>query len=422
MRIAVFAYEFPAVSETFVLNQVTGLLDAGHDVSVFAQGPRSDGLVHDDFHRFGLQSRTHYPTIPDRLARRAAKGPALMATMLAQHPGRLLNCLNMWRYGRFSLSGRLLFWAHLLRDEAPFDAILAHFGPVGELAVQLRDAGAIDGPIATVMHGVDVSVHSNTDSTAYDRLFQAGDLFLPISDHWRNKLGRLGCPADKTQVHHMGVDTQRYRFKSRSPANGNPLQLLTVGRLVEKKGIADALTAVAMAVGRGLDIEFTIIGGGPLHDELVQLRDRLGLESSVYFAGWRSQEEIVCAMEEADILLAPSVTTDMGDQEGIPVTIMEAMASGMIVLSTWHSGIPELVEDGVTGLLIDEGDTVALANALVRLSAESGDEWAQFSIKAREKVVREFDIANLNGTLEAILKNMAGAWCRPTRRDRSAAA
>ena len=407
MRIAVFAHEFPAVSETFVLNQVTGLLDAGHDVTVFAQAPRRDGLVHDDFHRYGLQSRTRYLGIPDRLLLRTTKAPAMMARMSTQHPERVLQCLNVAKYGRLSLSGRLLFWSHLLRDEAPFDAILAHFGPVGDLAVQLREAGMIQGPIATVMHGVDVSVHNDADHVPFSRLFQAGDLFLPISNNWRLKLQRLGCPAGKIRTHHMGVDTKRYRFTTRHRTDYGPLRVLSVGRLVEKKGLADALNAVALAVDKGLDIKFTIVGDGPLHSALTHLRDALGLSSRVSFAGWRNQEEIVQVMQQADILLAPSITTSTGDQEGIPVTIMEAMASGMIVLSTWHSGIPELVEDDATGLLVDEGDVTALSQALVRLSRDEGDEWARYGAAARDKVEREFDSAKLNRELEGILADMA---------------
>ncbi len=407
MKIAVFTTEFPALSETFVLNQVTGLLDRGHDVTVFSDRPRNDGLVHPDFQRYALISRSRYPHMPRNRLLRLGNAPFRLCGMALRNPRHVIPALNVSRFGRDALSGRLLYWGAMLKDRPRFDAILAHFGPVGEFADSLRQAGMISGPLATVLHGVDVSAYPQATPGAYRDLFRRGECFLPISEHWRRKLGELGCPENRMDVHHMGVDTARYVYRARRRDKSQPLQLLVVGRMVEKKGVADALHAVAGLIEAGHDARLTIIGDGPLRERLEQTRDALGLGERVAFLGWRKQDYIARAMREADILLAPSVTTESGDQEGIPVTIMEAMACGMIVLSTWHSGIPELVEHGKTGLLVKERDREGITRTLIDLAEASPEQWRRYSQAARLKVEADFDIASLNLELERKLRRMA---------------
>lgn len=407
LKIAVFTTEFPALSETFVLNQVTGLLDRGHDVTVYSNGPRDDGMVHPDFQRYALTSRSHHPRMPRNKALRLARAPWRILRLACRSPRHLGTAMNAARYGREATSGRLLYWGAMIGRPKRFDAILAHFGPVGEFADTLRQAGMIAGPLATVMHGVDVSAYPDSNPNAYRDLFRRGECFLPISEHWRRKLARLGCPEKRMEIHHMGVDTARYTFRPRDLDPERPMKLLIVGRLVEKKGVDDALHAFSGLVQSGHAAELTIIGDGPLREALEQTRDALGLADRVEFLGWRDQNFIAGAMREADILLAPSVTTESGDKEGIPVTIMEAMACGMIVVSTWHSGIPELVEHGRTGLLVRERDRNALTGSLVELARDTNGRWRKLSQAARLKVEADFDIASLNLELERKLRRLA---------------
>lgn len=397
LKIAVFAHEFPALSETFVLNQVTGLLDLGHDVTVFASGPRDEPQVHSDVERYGLRARTCYPGIPDTLSLRSLRATA--RALRIGNPKRLAASLDVKRFGREAASGRMLYWGACLAGQGPFDVILAHFGPIGALAAKLRAAGLISGKLVTVMHGVDVSEELRKDRDAYRDLFATGDLFLPISEVWCDKLLEAGCPPQKAIVHHMGVDTQRYRFQPRHRDPQAPLDILSVGRLVEKKGIADALHAIAGLVDEGLEVRYRVVGDGPLREELMALREHLGLMEEVRFLGWKDQENVIEMMQRSDILLAPSRTTESGDQEGIPVTLMEAMASGMIVVSTWHSGIPELVDNGVSGVLVPEGDIPALKDALLGVAREEPGPWPEIGQAARDKVYGAFDVNNLNALL-----------------------
>src|SRR5207253_10169038 len=131
-------------------------------------------------------------------------------------------------------------------------------------------------------------------------------------------------------------------------------------RLVPKKGIEYAIRAVAKVVPQlaadGRRVQYQIVGDGQLRDSLVQLTEQLGLDQSVTFLGWKTHAEVAALIAEADALLAPSITADDGDKEGNPVSIMEALAVGRPVFSTFHSAIPEIVRDGVNGFLVAERD------------------------------------------------------------------
>jgi len=415
LRIAVFTYEFPALSETFVLNQITGLLDQGHDVTIFAEGPRDEPVIHPDVGAYGLADRTRYLALPGNRFRRCGTALRLATRLLVRNPRALATALNVRRYGRLALSLRLLYWADRLRGDTRFDIIHAHFGPLGQLAACLRQAGLISGRLVTVLHGADMTTYLRDPAIKYDHLFKVGDLFLPIAEVWKRRLLELGCDADRVRVHHMGVDTKSIPFRARHLPRRRPLIALSVGRLVEKKGIADALHAVADLVRRGIDIRYFIAGDGPLRGQLTFLAKRLGVADVVSFVGWRDHDGIVQLMNEADILLAPSVTASDGDQEGIPVTLMEAMAAGMLVVSTDHSGIPELVENGHSGLLVNEGDFAELAAAVFFLLSME-EAWPRVSQAARQKVEEDFDVRTLNGNLahqfEALLPGGARTAAR----------
>jgi colanic acid/amylovoran biosynthesis glycosyltransferase len=411
LRIAVFTYEFPALSETFVLGQITGLLDLGHDVRIFAVRRRDEPFDHPDVDRYGLLTRTRYLGLPERWLTRGWNAAGISLRMAMSDRQALARCLNVRRHGRIAASARLLYWRECLAGSEMFDVILAHFGPVGEVAARLRDAGLIAGRLATVMHGVDVSAELVDRPGRYRRLFESGELFLPVSRVWRDRLIEVGCDPRRVAVHHMGVDTTRFRFRPRHKVPGQPVRLLTIGRLIEKKGVEFALRAVADLVRNGVDLRYRVVGDGPMRFGLERLAELLGIGEIVEFQGWRDQASISELIDDSDILLAPSVTTRDGDQEGIPVTLMEAMASGMPVVATRHSGIPELVDDGCSGLLVAERDCDELVVALNRLIGAPAT-WPAMSKAARQKIIDEFNLASLNGALverfDALLAEPAG--------------
>ena len=399
LRVAVFAFEFPALSETFVLDQVVALLARGHDVVVFAERPRADSVVHPDVERYRLRRRIRYRRMPANPIFRLAGVPAAFARCGWRGAGVLMRALDVRRYGRAAASLRLFYWAAALCKEAPFDVVHCHFGPIGQTVAQLRDLGAIDGRLVTVFHGVDASAQLRASPGCYRFLFGAGDLFLPVSREWRRRLVESGCDPRRIAVHRMGVDTSGLRYRPRSCEPGRTLRVLTVGRLIEKKGIEHGLRAIAQLARAGFDVAYDIAGDGPLRPSLERLAAHFGIGQLVRFHGWLDRTAVVALMRDADILLAPSVTARDGDQEGIPVTLMEAMAAGLPVVATRHSGIPELIEDGRSGLLVPERNSAAVASALIRLLHAPGES-EYLARNARERVCEEFDSTKLVAELE----------------------
>ena len=229
----------------------------------------------------------------------------------------------------------------------------------------------------------------------YQQLFRRGDLMLPISDLWAGRLQKMGCPREKIAVSRMGVDMTRFssrlvaegvqkmgcrgksnrvasrfaRNAARSPrpvkAPATPLEIISVARLTEKKGLHVAIEACRQLKEQGVAFRYRILGIGPWERRLRTLIEQYQLEDVVEMPGFKPSHEVKAMLDDADVFLLPSVTGADGDMEGIPVALMEAMAVGIPVVSTLHSGIPELVEADKSGWLVPENDA--------RSGATSGD-------------------------------------------------
>jgi colanic acid/amylovoran biosynthesis glycosyltransferase len=335
--------------------------------------------------------------------------------LLARRPG-LLRTLDASRHGRTASSLQLLYWGSRLAPRAAYDVVYCHYGWNGLYASMLEQAGLLGGRLVTAFHGADLSWHLATSGAdVYRPLFRSGDLFLPISEHWKEKLVEIGCPAERIRVHHMGIDCDRLAFLERRLEPGRPVRLITIGRLVEKKGIEHGIRAVARLVERHHDVRYDIIGDGPLAHRLGRLVGELQLGDRVTLVGSRDQDDVRAALERAHVALAPSVTSRDGDQEGIPVALMEAMACGLPVVASLHSGIPELVEDGVSGRLVPEGDDQALADALEQLLRHP-ETWPAIGRAGRRRVEEGYDIEALNDRLVEILGEQARDRATASRR------
>jgi len=411
MKIAVIITSFPSLSETFVLSQITGLLDLGHDVRIFAWRDPAEHVVHADVAQYDLQSRTRYiPKTPRSKILCLLKAAGLIIANFHKTPGPLMRFVGMFFRRRKGLSLAHLYFLLNLTEENDFDIIHCHYGPNGLMGMFLKDAG-VRGRVCTVFHGFDLSRYPLAKGPdVYEPLFRKGDLFLPVSEYWKKKLLEMGCPPEKTLVHRMGIALDAFEFRQHHIPPEGPVRLLTVGRLVQKKGHRYAIEAMARLVAQGRDVRYTIAGAGPLRTELEQLADRHNLSERITFTGAVNQDQVRRLYQEADIFVLPSITADDGDTEGVPVVLMEAMACGIPVVSTQYAGIMELVIDGVSGLLAPEKDIAALTEKLLHLLDHP--QVAQgLAMAARQRVDREFDVDELNERLQTILV----AECEQTR-------
>jgi colanic acid/amylovoran biosynthesis glycosyltransferase len=410
MKIAFIVNQFPALSETFILNQITGLLDRGHEVDIYAYRPRNDPAVHADVERYNLLKRTYYMTIyasmPRNKIHRLIKGIGRIAIDLHKKPVTVLNSLNFLKFGKSAASLEILYQIPPFLDEGPYDIVHCHFGPLGYLGIILKAVGAVHGQIVTTFRGYDISsyIKRNGEHT-YDMLFEKGNLFLCVSEQIKGILINLGCDEQKIIVHRSGVHISDSRLSPCHPKIDDKLRLLTVARLVEKKGVQYGIQSVAKLLKRYPNITYKVAGDGYLKNTLQRLIEELNVSKNVILLGWQPQEQIRELLQEADILLAPSVTSQKGDREGIPGAIVEALARGLPVLSTRHSGIPEVIQDGESGLLVPEGDTEALVEKLEYL-IEHPELWAEMGRKGRKYVEEHYDIDKLNDRLVEIYQRL----------------
>lgn len=270
-------------------------------------------------------------------------------------------------------------------------AVICHFGPQATLGMTI--ALAIDRPAVTIFHGYDISrlLRDRVWVERYRAVASLGMQALCISEAGRQKLIEIGWPAAQIDVIHLGVDTQRFAFvpPSQRWPSGVPTRLLMVARLVEKKGVDVALQAMRRLHEHGCQAELRIVGDGPERTRIEALIREWRL-TNVSLLGALEHTLTRHEFAQAHLYIQPSVTAESGDQEGIPVSLMEAMAGGIPVVSTRHSGIPELIIDGETGLLTEERDAEALAAAIERLMHD-GDTAEQFAHAARARVEHEFD-------------------------------
>jgi colanic acid/amylovoran biosynthesis glycosyltransferase len=271
----------------------------------------------------------------------------------------------------------------------------AHFGTVGNAFLGLTKSR--NEPYIVSFYGRDASQLLRDEPDRYEELFRCADAITVLSEDMRSTLIDAGCPPDKTYIQRLCVDTRRFSYEPRTPKNSKPLQLLTVARFVEKKGIEYALRAIAN-LSETHDIEYTIAGDGGRRTQIESLIEDLELEETVNLLGWQPQSEIADLMAEAHLFVLPSVTAENGDKEGTPTVLLEAQAMGLPVASTYHAGIPEIVSDGKSGLLVPERDSKALAEALAKL-ADNPERWAEMGRHGREYIESTHSIEAVSESL-----------------------
>jgi colanic acid/amylovoran biosynthesis glycosyltransferase len=388
MKVAYVMSRFPKLSETFVLGEMLAVEEHGVEVELFPLLREREDVVHPE---------------AQTLARRARYQPFLSLAILRSQlhflrrsPGVYLGALadllrGTWGSRNYFVGGLGIFpkvahAARLMRAEG-IDHVHCHFSnhPAAAGFVIHRLAGL---PYSFTAHGFDLHVDRHM---LCEKVAEAA-FVVPISEYNRRLiLEECGERAeDKAFVIHCGVDTDFFRPRESAPPEP-PFSLVCVGTLHEVKGQRFLVEACRLLWEEGVDLVCTLVGDGPDQVGLTRAVADAGLEGRVQLAGRRTRSEIAGLLRSAHAVAAPSVPTREGKREGIPVVLMEAMASGVPVVASRISGIPELVEDGVSGLLVPHGNPEALARALRRLHDDPVLR-ERLARAGRAKVVREFDV------------------------------
>ncbi|MEV0392187.1 glycosyltransferase [Polymorphospora rubra] len=378
LRVAYVLLRPPSYSETFIVSEIRAVGEAGATVEVFAARTREG--------RFTDAAR-------------------ILGT-LVRHPLRLLSAVRT--LGPSYLPRGLLAGTYAIalvkqvRRFAP-DVVHAHFVNL-PTAVAILVARELGIPVTAMAHAADFLLDRDVDALRR-RLSRLSQLFV-ISDSAARQLGDRG--VDMSGIPHRVV---RAAFDGAvtAPAprvTGDAIRLVTVARLVEKKGIDTILAAVARLTAAGLPVRYDLYGDGPLRDELGRLADSIGVSSVVTFHGAVPHATATAALATADVAVLACRTAADGDLDGIPVFLMEAGSRGVPVVSTAVSGIPELVgHDG--GWLVPAADPDALADA-VRQAAADPDEAGRRARVLQARIRAEFSPAEQAGRLIATWSDLAG--------------
>jgi glycosyltransferase involved in cell wall biosynthesis len=277
-------------------------------------------------------------------------------------------------------------------------AVLAQYGVCGAaVAPACRMAGV---RLVVHFHGFDASRRSTLAkyASAYAEMFEEAAAVLAVSKPMSAQLLALGCPGPKIVYNPYGVQEQ---FFSIAPSFQDPV-LVSVGRFVEKKGPLTTLEAFRSAHARFPAARLWMAGEGPLLQECRDMVSRYGMQASVFFPGVLRHDMVSAILQRGRAFVQHSVQASSGETEGTPVAILEAAAAGLPIIATRHAGIPEAVLDGVSGLLVDEGDVDAMADAMCRM-LESPSLARQLGEAGRLHMRAHYDMKRYLGTLVSLL-------------------
>ncbi len=389
--VAYLVSQYPLISHTFIEREIEGLRAQGVPVHTFSIRPPgallSEAMVAEADRTTVLQD-----SLPG-IAKAALRE-------LAAHPGATLGSAAR-ALGTGEPRARSRVWQLFYLSEAL--RLLDELNALGVRHIHAHFANnGADVARAAIAHARRVdpdggwrwsfTMHGPTEFEAVERFDLAAkvadaDAVACISDFTRSQLMRLAEPSDwpKLDVVHMSVDTDRF-VPPAEPRTDGPLRILDVGRLVPEKGAPVLLDAVELLTGRGVDVELRLVGGGELETDLARIISERGLGDRVTLVGSVGQDDIVAQYHWADVFCLPSF------QEGLPVVLMEAMATELPVVTSTINGIPELVKDGSNGYLLPPGRADLLADALAKLAAAPALR-RQFGAQARTDVIEGFSLA-----------------------------
>ncbi len=392
LRVGLVVSGFPIQSEVFVYQLALTLREGGAEVDLLPIYGRHKGGDGD----LGSLSRV----------RELVRMPPPM-----DRPGAVLRALRRPRELRVTLDeprqwAGVVQHARLFETRPDYDVIHAQFATLGRDLLRQIDLGTLRTRALVVhLRGHDISREVREKGRhIYDGLFRRADLFLANCEHFRQVALDLGCPPERCAVVGSPCDTDYFvpPETPRAAPEGRPLRLVAVGRMVAKKGFADAVDAVAELTRRGRDVTLDMLGDGPERADLEARAEGLG--GRVRFHGPATRDRVREALYAADIGLAPSVTAPNGDQDAPVNTLKEQMATGLPVVATRHGGIPELVVDGENGRLVPEHAPGEIADAVEDLASCPGD-WPTLGAAGRRKVIEDF-------STETILARTRAAYAR----------
>lgn len=392
LKVAYIMSRFPKLTETFILYEMLAMQQQGIQVEVYPLLREREEVMHPEAARF--VEVAHFQPFISLLILRANlyflwKKPLVYLKTLWDLLRANWGSFNFFT-GVIGIFPKTVLFAYQMHAEQ-VQHVHAHFAshPAAAGFIIHRLVGI---PYSFTAHGSDL--HRDRHMLR-EKVVEAA--FVAAISEYNKELIISECHGnyrEKVNVVHCGVDTEVFRARAHETPyekGENPFMILCIGTLHEVKGQAYLIDACHQLRAKGHNFECHFVGDGPDRQALTELVEKAGLSDKVHFHGRLTRDEIARLLLDADVLTAPSVPTRDGRREGIPVVLMEAMGSGVPVIASNLSGIPELVNDQLTGMLVTPRDSTSLANALERY-IKNPDLRLHLGRAGREKVVNEFDL------------------------------
>ncbi|MBW7465604.1 colanic acid/amylovoran biosynthesis glycosyltransferase [Pontibacter aydingkolensis] len=395
LKIAYSISYFPALSETYLLNQLAPLFTEGHDVTIFSIGQPQNWTRHAVIEKHDMLSKTVYrPYIPKSKFRRAAKALGLF---LANYRSAkyLLPTLNFIKYGKYALSLDFFYDTIPFLNDKQFDIVHCHFGPNAIKALNFRELGLLQGELITSFHGYDVNhqeflswqSHASRKGL-YKDLVKVCKLYTVNSLYIKQKAIKLGIPESCIKYLPEGFESIKFTPDSRSKTAA-PV-MLTVARLTEFKGLKYSIQAVANLLPAYPNLQYHILGEGEQRQVLEQLIKERNLTEHVFLHGAATQEQVLEYYNKAAIFVLAGVQDDNGEVEAQGLVVQEAQSMGLPLVVTDAGGIPEGMLSGKSGFVVPQKDVQAISGKIDYLLAHPhiGEEMGKVG---RAYVKQNFD-------------------------------
>ncbi|HEU5249031.1 MAG TPA: glycosyltransferase family 4 protein [Thermoanaerobaculia bacterium] len=379
-RVGYVVKRFPRYSETFIVNEILAHEAAGVRIEIFSLRPPNDTHFQDSLSRV----RAPVSYVPFSSVKAVEFWQAVEAAAEV--------CPAVWSELHRAVGDdpHDVYQALVLAREVAIreiDHLHAHFATTPASVARL--AAFFAGiPFSFTAHAKDI-FHESVRPADLARKLSEAQAVVTVSDYNAEFLRQsLGSAAARVRRVYNGLELVRFPY--RDPQD-RKLEIVAVGRLVEKKGFGDLVAACSLLAGWGRDFRCEIIGTGPLQEDLARLVESHGLEEQVVLLGPRPRSEIIERVSRASVFVAPCVIGSDGDRDGLPTALLEAMALGTPCISTEVTGIPEVLHDGETGLLVRPGAWADLALAIARL-LDDANLRVRLARAARRLIEREFDL------------------------------
>jgi colanic acid/amylovoran biosynthesis glycosyltransferase len=325
--------------------------------------------------------------------------------------------LGASRQGRIAMLGFASSWERIFNGTSrhistrmqtdQVSVVHAHFGRAGFAAIPIVNQTKL--PLVTSFYGYDVAQYGKLPKWRrnYRKLFERGDLMLCLGPNMQKDLMEMGCPKEKTRIHHLGVDIRNIEYRVRTWNVNEPLRVMIAAAFRPKKGIPYALEALGQ-FRREIDLQITVVGDTldtpdslPEKEKIIATMKAEGLKDCTTLTGFKPYPALLQEAYNHHIFMAPSITAPDGDMEGTPMALADMAATGIPIISSHHADIAELIVHGKTGLLAEEKDVEGLVQHL-RWLVNHKDQWESITRQARHHIETEFDTSIQAERLETI--------------------